>query len=251
METPADWWRTFFSGPVVESWLRMPTEAQTEEEATFIQESIGAPPSAWILDVPCGGGRHSRALAARGYDVTGVDISEQFLDAARAHPVAGPGSVTWVLGEMRDLPWHEQYHGAFCFGNCFGYLDDRGNAEFLQAVARTLRPGARFVLDTSYVVELVLPALQPRAWYEAGDLLMLSDRRYDHAEGRLHVEYTWIQDGKFDRRPMSARLFTYREVFRLLEEAGFGDLKGYGSLTREPFRMGSGRLLVVAEKRGA
>jgi SAM-dependent methyltransferase len=249
MEASTDWWRTFFSGPAVDSWLRVPTEAQNEQEAAFIQEALGVPPSARVLDVPCGGGRHSLALSARGYDVTGVDLSTDFLDAARSHPSAGPGSVTWEHREMRDLPWPEQFDGAFCFGNSFGYLDDRGNADFLKAVARVLKPGSRFVLDTSYLVEIVLPGLQQRTWYEAGDILMLADRRYDHAEGRLHVEYTWVRDGMLDRRPTSTRLHTYREVFRLLEEAGFSDLRGYGSLEREPFRMGPGRLLVIAEKR--
>jgi SAM-dependent methyltransferase len=249
MEPSVDWWRTFFSGPVVESWLKMPTEEQTGQEAAFIREELGSPPPARLLDVPCGGGRHSLALARLGYDMTGVDLSVDFLDAARTQPSPGPGSVAWEHREMRDLPWPERFDGAFCLGNSFGYLDDRGNADFLKAVAHALKPGARFVLETSYVLESLLPNIQWKTWYSAGDLIMLADRRYEPPEGRLHVEYTWIRDGKVDKRSMAARLYTYREVFGLLEAAGFTDLKGYGSFTREPFRIGSGRLLVSAEKR--
>jgi hypothetical protein len=47
---------------------------------------------------------------------------------------------------------------------------------------------------------------------------------------------------------MSARVHTCREVFRLFEEAGFTDMQGYGSLAREPFRLGSYRLLMAAAK---
>jgi SAM-dependent methyltransferase len=248
MESSAEWWRTFFSGSVVDSWLAVATEEQTGQEAAFIQEEIGMPAPAEILDVPCGGGRHSLALAARGYDMTGVDLSADFLDAARSRPAVGPGSVAWEHREMRDLPWPERFDGAFSFGNSFGYLDDRGNADFLKAVARALKPGARFVLETSYVLEILLPSLQARTWYPTGDILMLADRRYEPAEGQLHVEYTWIRDREVDKRSMSARLYTYREVFGLLEAAGFTDLKGYGSFSREPFRIGSSRLLVSAEK---
>jgi SAM-dependent methyltransferase len=249
MESSPDWWRTFFSGPVVESWLRTPTEEQTGQEAAFLQEALGIPPPARLLDVPCGGGRHSLALARLGYDMTGVDLSTDFLAAARSQPAPGPGSVAWEHREMRDLPWPARFDGAFCLGNSFSYLDDRGNADFLKAVARALKPGARLVLDTSYVLELILHGIQWRTWYQADDILMLADRRYDPAEGRLHVEYTWVSEGTLDTRAMSARLYTYREVFGLLEEAGFTDLQGYGSLAREPFRIGSGRLLVSAEKR--
>jgi SAM-dependent methyltransferase len=249
MESSADWWRTFFSGPMVASWLRAPSEEQTRQEVAFIQEALGIAPPARLLDVPCGGGRHSRAMATMGFDMTGVDLSPEFLDAARSQPSGGPGSVAWEHREMRDLPWPERFDGAFSFGNSFGYLDDQGNADFLEAVAHALKPGARFVLETSYMLEVLLPGLQERAWYPLGDILMLADRRYDPASSRLHVEYTLIQDGKVDRRSMSARLYSCREVFGLLEKAGFAVLQGYGSLTREPFRIGSGRLLMTAERR--
>jgi hypothetical protein len=99
-------------------------------------------------------------------------------------------------------------------------------------------------------VEGLLPVLQERAWYALGDLLTLADRRYDAAEGRLHVEYTTIRDGKVEKWPMSARLHTYRELRRLFEAAGFTDLEGYGSLAREPFQFGSRRLLLVGTKSG-
>jgi SAM-dependent methyltransferase len=150
---------------------------------------------------------------------------------------------------MRDLPWPAAFDGAFCLGNSFAYYDDQGNADFLKAVARTLKPGARFLLDTGYLVEGLLPVLQERTWYPWGDILTLADRRYDPATGRLHVEYTSIHDGKVEKWPMSARLYTYREVRRLAEDAGLTDLQGYGSLAREPFAFGSRRLLLVGTRR--
>jgi SAM-dependent methyltransferase len=249
MESSAEWWRSFFSGPVVTSWLRAASGEQTRQEVLFLQEALGLSPPGRLLDVPCGGGRHSLALATLGFDVTGVDLSADFLEAARSQTKSGPGSVAWEHREMRDLPWPEQFDGAFSFGNSFGYLDDQGNADFLKAVAGALKPGARFVLDTSYLLEILLPSLQERTWYPLGDILMLADRRYDPVSGRLHVEYTWVEDGKVDRRSMSARLHSCREVLGLLEEAGFTDMQAYGSLTWEPFRIGSGRLLVRAQKR--
>ena len=253
IDAQPDWWRTFFSDWTVEGWLNATTEEQTRQEADFIAESLQVAPPAKLLDVPCGGGRHCHELARRGYDMTGVDLSAGFLDAARSAPAAPPGTKTiaWEHREMRDLPWPEAFDGAYCFGNSFGYLDDDGNAAFLKAVARALKPGARFVLDTSYLMEVLLPNLQERAWYPVGEAIWLADRRYDPAEGRLYVEYTYICDGAMDKRSMWARLHTCRELFQLLSTAGFTDLQGYSSLAREPFRLGSERLLVVATKRGS
>src|SRR5262249_61296922 len=114
---------------------------------------------------------------ACGYQGRGVDSSPRFLETARARPVAGPGQVAWEQRDMRDLPGPAAFDGAFSLGNSFGYYDDEGNAAFLRAVAGALKPGVRFLLDTSYLVEGFLLKLQERAWYPCGAILMLADRR--------------------------------------------------------------------------
>jgi SAM-dependent methyltransferase len=244
-----EWWQTFFSGLTVEWWLRATTPDQTRQEADFIAESLGVPAPAKLLDVPCGGGRHCLALAERGYEMTGVDISTDFLAAARSQSERQPHKVRWEQREMRDLPWSSEFDGAYSFGNSFGYLDDAGNAAFLKSVAGALKPGARFVLETSYVTEVLLPVLQERSWYPVGDILLLSQRRYDPVEGRLHVEYTSIRGPQTEKQAMSARVYSYREIVRLLEDTGFGDVQGFGSMAREAFRLGSSRALMIGTKR--
>ncbi len=248
MTASSDWWKNFFSGAAVESWLMMPTKQMTESEADFIQKSLDVTPPAQLLDVPCGGGRHCHALATRGYNMTGVDLSAEFLTAARSLPADSPGKIAWEHREMRDLPWPNRFHGAYCFGNSFSYLDDQGNAQFLKAVFGALQPGAKFVLDTGYLLEIILPTLQERVWYPVGEFLMLAQRRYEPAEGRLHVEYTWIRDGKTERGSMSARLYSVRELHQLFKETGFAEVQLFSSLDRDAFRQGSYRLLVVATK---
>jgi SAM-dependent methyltransferase len=250
METQADWWRTFFTGPIVDFWLAVPTDELTRAEADFIEEALDPGPRAEILDVPCGGGRHCRELAGRGFAMTGVDVSSDFLDAAKAGPPGRPGSIAWEEREMRDLPWPGRFAGAFSFGNSFGYLDDEGNAEFLRATARALRPGGRFALEACYVAEIVLPTYQDRTWFDVAGMLILAQRCYDPATSRLHVEYRLIRDGKAEARAMSARIYSCREILELLSGAGFADVQLYGSLAREPFRLGSSRLLAVATKAG-
>ncbi len=247
MSTP-DWWRTFFSGVAVEMWLRVPTEEQTRTEVDFIAKALRLGPGSKVLDVPCGGGRHSLELAARGHRVTGVDLSEDFLKVARAGSAQRSLPVAWERREMTDLPWRDEYDGAFCFGNSFGYLDDDGNARFLAAVARALKPGSCFVLDTSMTAEGLFPNYQERRWYQVGDILFLSQAQYDPARGRLETEYTFVRDGKAETRPASVRVSTCRELFGMFAAAGLIGCEGYGSLERGPFRLGSQRLLLVGQK---
>ncbi len=248
MAVPSNWWQTFFSGMFVESWLHMIGEEQTQVEAEFIKKELGISPPAKILDVPCGGGRHSLALAAAGYQMTGVDISTDFLEAARSKAEERKATVTWEQGDMRDLPWRQEFDGAFCFGNSFGYYDDKGNEDFLKAVAGTLKPGAKFLLDTGALIEGILFSFQERNWYQIGDIKFLRNARYDPPSSRVETEYTLIRDGQTETKSALHRIFTYRELFALVEEVGFTDVQGFAGFNREPFVLGSKRLLLIATK---
>jgi SAM-dependent methyltransferase len=233
---------------IVESWLQMVGEEQTKSEVEFIQRELGLLPPARILDVPCGGGRHSLALAAAGFQMTGVDISADFLKAACSASSTRELSVTWELREMRDLPWKQEFDGAFCFGNSFGYYDDAGNFDFLKAVAGALKPSAKFLLDTGCLTEAILSSLQERNWYQIGDIKFLRNARYDPPSSRIETEYTMIRNAQTETRSALHRIFTYRELFELVTKAGFRDLQGFGGLNREPFVLGSKRLLLLATR---
>lgn len=243
------WWRDFFTGIVVDFWLAATNDEMTRAEVDFLESVLELQTASKILDVPCGGGRHAIELAARGYQVTGVDISDDFLAAARKTMTMRNVNVTWEQREMTDLPWTDSFDAAFCFGNSFGYLDDAGNAEFFQSVARCLKPGGRFVLDTSMVAECFFSLFQERRWMPIGDMIYLSHGKYDPAQARLETDYTFIRDGQSVTRTASTQIFLFRDLMRLVKAAGFSDVQSFGSLGRDPFRLGSQRLLLVAQKR--
>ena len=249
MSDRTDWWSEFFSGSALEFVKHSRDEGQTQEEADFVQQALGLPLDSKILDVPCGGGRLSLELASRGYRVTGVDISLPLLEDAGARSDVQQLPINWEHRDMRDLPWQGEFDGAVCFWNSFGYFDERGNADFLRAVSSTLKPGARFLLDTP-LMETRLPEMEAEAkvWWKVGDLLALEDRRFDHATSRVESEWTFVHDGRTERKSLSLRLYTYRELCRLLDEAGFGNHRAYGTLDLEPFGLGSTWLYMVTTK---
>ena len=242
-----EWWRDFFTGAPVDLWLQATTDAQTRSEVEFISKTLRLEPVSTVLDVPCGGGRHAIELAAGGHAVTGVDFSSEFLGAARKAAATREVNVTWLQREMRELEQIGPFDGALCFGNSFGYLDDAGNAEFLAAVARVLKPGARLVIESHMLAESILPSLQERDWYPIGNMHFLIENWYEPAEARLHTNYTFVRDGAVEMRSGSHRVYTFRELVELLTQAGFDDrVEVCGSLTGEPFRLGSRQLLLTA-----
>ena len=249
MSDQASWWQDFFSGSALDFVKYSRDEENTQEEADFVQQALGLPLGAKVLDVPCGGGRLSLEMASRGYRVTSVDISLTLLEAARAKADVLGMNVAWERRDMRDLPWPEEFDGAFCSWNSFGYFDEQGNADFLRAVSNALKPGARFVIDTP-LVETRLPEMEAeaRVWWPVGDLLALEDRRFDHVNSRVESQWTFLRDGRIEKKSFSLRLYTYRELRCLLEQAGFGKHQAYGTLDWEPFVLGSTWLYLVATK---
>ncbi len=243
-----EWWREFFSGLALEMWRTAISENQTQMEATFINEQLHLTPLAKVLDVPCGDGRLAIELASRGFELIGVDISSGFLKEARSRAAKLGVNVVWEHREMRDLPWNEGFDGAFCFGNSFGFLDDEGNAGFLKRIHHVLKPGMRFILDASSVAELVVPKIQSHTEVMIGEIQFVEDNRYDHAQGRLDTDYTFLLKDRVEKKFGSHRLYTYRELCRLLEAAGFVIRETFGTLSREPFRLGSPGLYFVAAR---
>ncbi len=239
-----EWWSTFFSGLWLEVQRAYGAE-KAEEEAAFAERTLRLPDGATVLDVPCGNGRLSVELAARGHRVTGVDLTKPLLAEARAVADERGLSVEWEHRDMRDLPWSERFDAALCFWGSFGYFDDEGNRAFLEALHRALRPGGRVLIDVPNVAEGILPKYEPRGWWRAGDVLVIEERTWDHERSRIDVEWTLVRDGEHERKTTSLRVYTYRELASLLRGIGFAEISGCSSLDGAPFELG-GRLYLTA-----
>ena len=245
---PTNWYETFFEGVTLDLWRKAMSPEQTRLEVDFLAKKFALPPAARILDVPCGNGRHSLELAARGYRTTGVDISKGFIAEAQERAAENQLRAEWLLGDMRALPWKAEFDAAFCFGNSFGYLDHAGMVEFIRAVATALKSGARFIIDTGMAAESLLPNFQARRWYRFDDLLFLIDNQYNAAESRLDTEYTFVSNGKVENKASSNLVYTIAELKRLLAEPGFATESLLQSLDDQEFQFASQRLLLVARK---
>jgi len=239
----SEWFETFFQGPAVDFWTRAMSPAQTLTEVDFLEKTFDVKPGARLLDVPCGNGRHSIELARRGYRVTGIDLSDEFLAAARSELDAD-----WRKGDMRALVLDAaSFDGAFCVGNSFGYLDHEGIATFLSALAGALKPGARLIVDTGVAAESLTHV--QRRWHQLGDLLILSDPRYDALAGRLDIDYTFIRGGSVETRPTSSYVFTVSEICRMFRASGFEVAAANAGYAGEPYQLGSPRLVLIAMRR--
>jgi SAM-dependent methyltransferase len=161
----ADWYDTEFQ----------PAPLESETWRTLVR-LLGAAFGS-LLDVGCGTGSYSAALSERGWDVTGVDLSDDMLRRARAKGLHA------LQADAKSLPFDDGSFAAAVSLFTHTDLDDFGDV--VREVTRVLRPDAPLVYlgphpcfvgpHSTYDVERALPTLHP-GWYRRTG-------RYDDAPG--------------------------------------------------------------------
>jgi cyclopropane fatty-acyl-phospholipid synthase-like methyltransferase len=150
-ERGADW-HPFFSQLTPTDYLSEVFTQNTVAEVDFLTDLGVIAPGKFILDLGCGPGRHAREIARRGAFVTGVDFTEAFLAHARAEATRErvADRTEFVLTDARDFIRPNTFDAAVCLcEGAFSLLSsDADNQTVLNNVARSLKPGAPFVLTT-------------------------------------------------------------------------------------------------------
>jgi len=209
----SDWTTTFFNGLAVEFWVTI-APAPSAAEIEFLQSIFGD--AGELLDVACGAGRYTIPLAHAGYSMTGVDLSDDFLDVAKQREP----DIAWEKRDVRELPWRGRFGGALCFGNSFAYFPPEETRAFLGGVANALKPGGAFVLEAPATAESLLPNLQRERKIEVGDITFSSVNRYDETRRRLDIEYTFEKGSVREVKRATMWVFTVAEVEAMLRDAG-------------------------------
>lgn len=112
-------------------------------ESTVAAFGRRLPPGARVVDVGCGAGSYSEALAHGGFEVTGLDLSNALLE--RAH--ARAPDVSFVVADLREWAPEEPFDGVLCRGMLNDFVSDDDRRAALAALRRVLRPGGVAVLD--------------------------------------------------------------------------------------------------------
>ena len=149
--TMARSWQQFFDNHAPHYMENVFTQ-NTPFEVDFLLEELQVPPASQILDIGCGTGRHGIALAQRGYQVTGVDLSAGMLAEAQRSAAAAGVEATWIQGSATELSSQlplATFDAVICLcEGAFGLLGTQDDAleqplAILNGVSHTLKPGGR------------------------------------------------------------------------------------------------------------
>lgn len=205
------------------------------------------------LDVACGIGRHSVPMAERGLDVRGLDLSPEYVEAARERAAAAgvEDRVRFDEFDVRNLPSLD--HEADLVTNLwtsFGYYDDETNREVLAGMLSCVANDGALVMDLSNR-EGTLAAFDEDGVEDAGEYLTVETREYDPLEARMSTdivvfeergdEYDTVGEMHFD-----LRMYAPVELRRLLHEVGFSDVTLYANFDGDALERTSSHVVAVA-----
>jgi SAM-dependent methyltransferase len=213
----------------------------TEQEVGFLVDALGLEAGVRVLDVGCGPGRHALALARRGIEVVGVDLSEDFVTLARESAAAEGLPARFVVGDVRDLAHDGEFEAVVCLcQGGFGLLGGRAEPGAFERIAAALAPGGRLAL-TAFSAGFAVRFL------EEGE-------SFDLATGVLHERSTLRnEEGVEQVFDAWTTCFTARELELLADRAGL-DVDGVHGVA--PGRYGTAaptldhpELLLLARRR--
>ncbi len=202
-----------------------------------------------LIDVGCGRGRHAVELAARGYNVTGIDLSKRSIEAARDRARDEHVAVDFQVGDMREPVCDACFDGAVNLFTAFGYFEaEAEHQRAVDAIAASLTDRGWFFqdfLNPAYVRANLVPSdTVSRDGVEIEQHRILED-------GRIRKEIILRRNGREHRFSESVHLLELADFRRLYERAGLEIAALFGDYRGGRFTEASPRLILLSRKTSA
>jgi len=195
-----------------------------------------------ILDLACGKGRHSIFLNSLGYDVTGVDLSEQSIKKASQ---SSNDRLKFMIHDMR-YPIESNYDVILNMFTSFGYFDSiDDNFNVLKTIKNSLNKDGIGVIDfmnSNYIINHLV--LQNNVEIDG----IQFDIKRNFKDGIITKIIT-VTDGdqttKYEER---VRAFNQQDFFSMISDANLRFVKCFGSYDLDPYNAQTSERLILIFK---
>ncbi|MDR3333429.1 MAG: class I SAM-dependent methyltransferase [Treponema sp.] len=201
-----------------------------------------------VLDLCCGFGRISLELARRGFTVTGVDITESYLQTAREDAAYEQLSIELIRADARSFIRPCFFDVVTNLYISFGYFEHpQDDRLMVRNVFESLKPGATFIIET-LGKEIAVRDFVEREWFTRGGFMVLTEYTPLDSWGSIKNRWILINDETRIERTFTQRLYAASELRSLLLETGFGAVELYGDWDESPYDNRAAMLIAVARK---
>ena len=209
-----------------------------------------------VLELGCGTGTVTEMLADAGYDMIGIDNSEEMLAEAMEKRAESGHDILYLLQDMQDFELYGTVRAVISVCDSMNYLTDEEDLEYLFALVNNyLDPGGLFIFDMNTIHKYRDVIGDTTIAEDREDGSFIWENSYDEETGINTYELALFiprEDGLYekDEEVHYQRAYSLEKIKELIGKAGMELLAVYDAYTLEPPKEDSGRLTFVVREHG-
>ena len=241
------WYKEWFNSEYYLKVYSHRNQTEAERLVELIAKFWNLKANSSVLDMACGAGRHALIFAKFGYKVTAVDLSQRLISEAKKNAEQENIEIEFVLSDILDFEISKKFNLAVNLFTSIGYFEkDNENFAVIKKANDLLNYGGYFVLDY-FNKDFLLKNLVPTTIFSENGLKITQNRSIEGA--RVVKKITIDNSGSSEEFYESVRVYSYDEISKYVEDAGFNIVKQYGDYFGNNYEVESSpRLIIFAVK---
>lgn len=240
-----EWFEEWFDTTYYHSLYKNRNEEEAENFIQNLIDFLNINPDSKVVDLACGKGRHSITLNKFGFDVLGVDLSENSISIAKEFENE---KLKFEIHDMREILDVKNMQAVFNLFTSFGYFDKlKENEKVIQSVSQMLEKNGWFIIDFMNSQKVINTLVRTESKLVDSIKYNIS-REYTGTHILKHIKF---QDGcknfDFMEKVQALKLTDFKTI---LEKNRFQIIRTFGDFNLNDFdEETSDRLIIIARKR--
>lgn len=209
-----------------------------------------------VLDLGCGTGSLTELLDGKGYDMIGVDSSEDMLMLAMERRAESGKNILYLLQDMREFELYGTVRAVVSICDCMNYiLDYEDLTEVFCLVNNYLDPKGIFIFDLNTIYKYQELLGDSTVAEDREESSFIWDNYYDSEKKINEYDLSLFirqENGLYQKYTEThyQRAYCLSEVKEAIEAAGMEFVAAYDAFTKEPVKDNSERIYVIAREKG-
>lgn len=241
---------SYFDGYYKDIWRSIIPDELTVKEVDFMLNHFGLQPGNKILDIMCGYGRHSIALAKKGMKVTSVDNLSDYINEVKQVAENEKLPIAATLADVIAYEPDEMFDLVICMGNSLNFFNADDTLQLFRKITAHLNKGGHLLINSWSIAEIAIKNFKDKSWSNVGDKKFLVDCKYLFHPTRIESTHLIITpDGKTETKTGIDYIFSVNEIEVMLNQTGFILKEIYSIPGKKKFTVGDPRAYIVSEKK--
>ncbi len=243
----SEWFKEWFNTDEYLTVYQHRNEQDAERHIDLILKNITLPRSSKIIDMACGAGRHAVILARKGFEVTGVDLSEKLISIARSISAKENLNVKFILSDIRNFLSEDKFDLVLNLFTSFGYFEsDEENFAVLKKAYDLLNDKGFFILDF-FNSEFLVKNLVKYSSDKISSGEIIQERKI--LNNRVIKKITIVKSEQANEYEESVKIYSHNDLSQVLKKIGFDIYKTFGDFDGTEFNSStSPRVIFVCQK---